>query len=471
MPYEPTFESVRQHQVPPWYEDAKLGIFVHWGLYSVPGWAPHGADIDKQVAEKGWETMFANNPYAEWYLNTLRLGDTQTRRHHIATYGENFTYDDFAPLFDQAVARWNPDDWAALFAQVGARYVVLTTKHHDGYLLWPSQVTSPHKSGRYASQRDLVGDLTAAVRRHNLRMGLYYSGGLDWSFHQTPVRTVTDVQGTIVQSQEFVDYADAHWHELIERYAPSILWNDIGAPAAQNLPDLFARYYNAAPDGVIDDRWNQQPADQRHGSDEWGDAPPPPTHGDFTTPEYNTYREIVAHKWEATRGIGHSFGYNQNEGESDYLSVTELVRSFVDIVSKNGNLLLDVGPMADGTIPDLQRERLLGLGGWLGVNGAAIFGTRPWVMAEGQASDNLPVRFTQKDGTLYALLLGTPHEGTVTLENLHADSGASITLLGQPGSLTWTQPGDHLTVTLPALPDSPAHTLAITPAPQHVGRP
>ena len=423
MTYEPTASSVRRHQVPEWYHDAKLGIFIHWGLYSVPGWAPHGPDIDQQVAEHGWEAMFANNPYAEWYLNSLRLGNTPTARHHAATYGENFSYDDFAPMFEQAVEQWNPDEWAALFEQIGARYVVLTTKHHDGYLLWNSALTSPHKPAGYAAKRDLVGDLTAAVRQHNLRMGLYYSGGLDWSFNQTPIRTGNDVRGTIVQSPEFVEYADAHWHELIERYAPSILWNDIGAPAAQNLPDLFARYYNAVPEGVIDDRWNQERANL--GSNEWEATPTTIFYGDFTTPEYATYPEIVAKKWEATRGIGHSFGYNQNEGPDDYLSVEELVRSFVDIVSKNGNLLLDVGPMADGTIPELQRERLLGLGAWLGVNGEAIFGTRPWVTAEGKASEDLPVRFTQKDGALYAVLLGTPSTGSVTLEKLQAAEDAT----------------------------------------------
>src|SRR5438105_6394220 len=136
MKYESTLDSVKQHPVPEWFHDAKLGIFIHWGLYSVPGWAPEGADIDKQVAEKGWDAMFANNPYAEWYLNTLRVGDTQTRRHHAATYGENFSYDDFVPMFNQAVQKWNPDEWAELFQKVGARYVVLTTKHHDGFLLW-----------------------------------------------------------------------------------------------------------------------------------------------------------------------------------------------------------------------------------------------------------------------------------------------------------------------------------------------
>ncbi len=466
MTYEPTTDSVRRHQVPEWYHDAKLGIFIHWGLYSVPGWAPHGLDIDKQVAENGWEAMFANNPYAEWYLNSLRLGNTPTARHHAATYGKNFSYDDFAPMFEQAVEQWNPDEWAALFEQIGARYVVLTTKHHDGYLLWPSTLTSPHKPSGYAAKRDLVGDLTAAVRKHNLRMGLYYSGGLDWSFHQAPIRTGNDVRGTIVQSPEFIDYADAHWHELIERYAPSILWNDIGAPAAQNLPDLFARYYNAIPEGVIDDRWNQESADL--GSTEWETTPTTISYGDFTTPEYAIYRQIVAQKWEATRGIGHSFGYNQNEGPDDYQSVEELVRSFVDIVSKNGNLLLDVGPMADGTIPELQRERLLGLGAWLGVNGEAIFGTRPWVTAEGKASEDLSVRFTQKNGSLYAVLLGTPSTGSVTLERLHAAEDTTISLFGTPGSLAWVQQGENLSITLPALSEFPAHTIKITPAPQLV---
>ena len=466
MHYEATLDSIKQHTVPDWFHDAKLGIFIHWGLYSVPGWAPEGADIDKQVAEKGWEAMFANNPYAEWYLNTLRLGDTPTRRHHVATYGEQFSYDDFVPLFNQAVEKWNPDEWAELFQKVGARYAVLTTKHHDGFLLWPSSSTSPHKPGQYAATRDLVGELTAAVRKRNLRMGLYYSGGLDWSFEEKAIRSLADVHGTIVQSPEFVQYAHAHFHELIDRYAPSILWNDIGYPAAADVPELFAYYYNNVPDGVVDDRWSQQPSVVEQGPDSFFTPPPPAPHSDYTTPEYSAYTEIVEKKWEATRGIGHSFGYNQNEGPDDYLSVEELVRSFVDIVSKNGNLLLDIGPMADGTIPALQRERLLGLGAWLDVNGEAIFDTRPWVTANGTTSAGIGVRFTQKAGAVYATLLDTPTRGTITLEKLNAAAGTTVTLCGADGALNWTQQDGGLSVTLPVLPDSPAHVLKITPAPR-----
>jgi alpha-L-fucosidase len=448
MKFEPTFESIKEHQVPAWFHDGKLGIFIHWGLYSVPGWAPEGADIDKQVAEKGWEAMFANNPYSEWYLNTFRVGDTATRRHHIATYGTDFSYDDFAASFNQAVAQWNPDEWAVLFERIGARYVVLTTKHHDGFLLWPSAATSPHKPGVYATQRDLVGELTEAVRRRGMRMGLYYSGGLDWSFNETPVRSLKDVYGTIVQSPEFVSYSHGHFHELIDRYAPSILWNDIGYPAAADVPELVAHYYNTVPEGVVNDRWSQQQSIVQSGPDAFM-PPPPAPHCDFTTPEYAAYDQIVQKKWEATRGIGHSFGYNQNEGPDDYLSVQELVRSFVDIVSKNGNLLLDVGPMADGTIPELQRERLSGLGAWLDVNGEAIFGTRPWVTATGQAGDGISVRYTQKGDSLYAVLLGTPASGKTALEKLHAGEGTIVQLLGRPEKLAWTQEGDRIVVVLP----------------------
>ncbi len=468
MKFEPTLASIRQHQVPAWYQDAKLGIFVHWGLYSVPAWAPHGGDIDQQVAEKGWQGMFANNPYAEWYLNSYRVGDTPTRRHHIATYGPNFSYDDFAPMFNQAAEKWNPDDWASLFQKVGARYVVLTTKHHEGFLLWPGKRTSPHRPGAYAARRDLVGELTDAVRRRTMRMGVYYSGGLDWTFNETPVRDYIDVYSTIVQTPEFIDYANGHFRELIDRYAPSILWNDIGYPTKANMPELIAHYYNTVPDGVINDRWSQKLPEHVPGPGEMIN-PPPSAHADYTTPEYATYDRAMEKKWEACRGIGHSFGYNQNEGPEDYLSVDDLVRMFVDIVSKNGNLLLDVGPMADGTIPELQRERLLGLGAWLEVNGEAIFGTRPWVTAETR-SGWIGVRFTCKDDALYATLLGTPTTGHVTLDTLRAAEKTTINLLGHPGALSWQQDGDKLTIILPGnITNSPAHTLRFTPQPQCIG--
>jgi alpha-L-fucosidase len=210
-------------------------------------------------------------------------------------------------------------------------------------------------------------------------------------------------------------------------------------------------------------------------------GPPPSAHADYTTPEYGSYDTIREKKWESCRGIGHSFGYNQNEGPDDYISVEKLVRMFVDVVSKNGNLLLDVGPMADGTIPDLQIERLNGLGAWLAVNGEAIFATRPWVTAEGAALTDgeakIGVRFTQggqQDGqaskSLYATLLDTPQSRQVTLPQLRAAEGATATLLGQAAPLAWQQQDDALIITLPGgMAAAPAHALKITPAPQHTG--
>jgi alpha-L-fucosidase len=468
MTYLPTFESIATHPVPAWYQDAKLGIFVHWGLYSVPGWAPRGADIDDQVATAGWESMFANNPYAEWYQNTLRIGDTPTRRHHVETYGRGFAYDDFAPMFRQAAEGCDPDGWATLFEQVGARYMVFTTKHHDGFLLWPSQNTSPRKPGRFACERDIVVDVTEAARAHHLRVGLYYSGGLDWTFNEQPVRTYMDVYSTIVQDPAFVSYATTHWHELIDRYAPSILWNDIGSPLAFDVAGLMAAYYNAVPDGLVNDRWGQRLPDHVPGPREMFMSPPA-GHYDYTTPEYASYAQVTQHKWEATRGIGRSFGYNANEGADDYLSITELVRSLVDIVSKNGNLLLNVGPMADGTIPDLQRDRLLGLGAWLDVNGEAIFETRPWLSAEGRCGDGTRVRFTQREDALYAILLATPATRDVLLEDLLAADGTEVRLLGQPDPLIHRQAAGGLQVTLPAgLTDAAAHALKVTPRPRQL---
>ncbi|MCC5669590.1 alpha-L-fucosidase [Nostoc sp. CHAB 5784] len=153
--YEPTTESLSKHEVPDWFLDAKLGIFVHWGVYSVPGWAPLTGEFSKVVAERGWEYWFLHNSYAEWYYNSMKLEGGDTYNYHPATYGENFTYDDFIPRFNAAITNWNPQKWAKLFSQVGARYVVLTTKHHDGFLLWPSKTAI--QPGRVAARASVIG--------------------------------------------------------------------------------------------------------------------------------------------------------------------------------------------------------------------------------------------------------------------------------------------------------------------------
>lgn len=242
MKYEPTLESVRRHPVPDWFHDAKLGIFIHWGLYSVPAWAPLGGELNQVIAKEGWIGWFARNPYAEWYMNSMRITGSPTQQYHTKTYGPDFAYQDFVPLFNQAIQGWNPTIWADLFRQAGARYVVLTAKHHDGFLLWPSQHPNPFYRN-YHAQRDLIGELTEAVCAQGLKIGLYYSGGIDWTFNDLVIRDLVDLFAAIPQSDDYVAYANAHWRELIDRYRPSVMWNDIGYPARANLPELFSYYY------------------------------------------------------------------------------------------------------------------------------------------------------------------------------------------------------------------------------------
>ncbi|MCP5117808.1 MAG: alpha-L-fucosidase [bacterium] len=445
--YQPTWESIRTHEAPEWFNDAKFGIFIHWGLYSVPAWATPSGELHKV----DWNVWFKHNAYAEWYLNTLRIDGSPTQEHHLKTYGNDFDYMDFVPEFNEALGRWNPDEMAALFADVGAQYVVLTSKHHDGFTLWPSEVKNPNRpDDQQHASRDVVGELTTAVRAKGMRMALYYSGGLDWSFNPTPVLTPKDVRGTIIHTEEYAGYADAHWRELIERYQPAILWNDIGYPKQGDLENIISDYYNRFPDGLINNRF------------EIGLPDSPARHHDFVTPEYKKMDEITDYKWETCRGLGYSFGYNRVEGPEQTIPEGELIHLLIDIVAKNGNLLLNVGPMADGTIPEIQAARLRALGAWLQVNGEAIFGTRPWERADGKTAGGVDVRFTRKGGTVYAILLGKPAGAKVTIESLPASAGASVTLLGGDGPLDHSIEGGNLTVTLPdALPESHAYVLKI----------
>ncbi len=459
--FEPTYKSLASHELPAWFDDAKLGIFVHWGLYSVPAYAPPAEQFGKLPEAE----FFKRNPYAEWYFNSMRIENSDTQGHHAQTYGEDFDYFGFIGEFNQQAGRWDPSEMAEIFRRVHARYVVLTAKHHDGFTLWPSAVENPHRPEARAT-RDLVGELTTAVTARGMKMGFYYSGGIDWSFH--PVLIDGPKEGSqVTPAGDYADYADAHLRELIARYRPAILWNDIRYPEKSGLMQIVADFYNANPDGVINNRWGR-----------WMPH-------DFTTAEYTVYPTIVAKKWEANRGIGNSFGYNRAEGPGHMLTVDELVDSFVDIVSKNGNLLLNVGPRADGTIPDMQLERLRGLGRWLDVNGEAIFGTRPWVDAEGMlAGEDVRVRFTYRPkcdavageqgqdalDVIYALLLSRPENREITLTGVVPSSDATtVKLLGSTESLAWKRVGDDLRITLPAeFSEAPAHALAISPQPRRL---
>jgi alpha-L-fucosidase len=442
--YQPNWDSLKEHPVPQWYQDAKLGIFIHWGLYSVPAWAPTTGELGKV----DWTKWFRDNPYAEWYLNTLRIKGSPTYEHHVKTYGADFDYYQFMPMFTKAHAHWDAASWAQLFKNTHARYAVLTTKHHDGFTLWPSQIQNPKTPGkRYASDRDLVGELTRAVRASGLKMGLYYSGGLDWTFSSEQIVDRATLMASVPQSEEYARYADAHYHELIRRYQPAVLWNDISYPKAGKIPELFADYYNTVEGGVIDDRFGVE-------------------FSDFTTPEYTKYDKITEKKWESCRGLGFSFGYNQNEGPGVVIEPDKLVALLIDIVSKNGNLLLNIGPKADGTISDIQMDRLKKLGAWLDVNGDGLFNTRPWVRAQGPQGEP-EVRFTQKAGSLYAFVLDRPAGNSFVIPDLVASEGTQVQLMGQAKHAKWRQDGEDLVLDAEEpLPGSFAVGVKITPAPK-----
>jgi len=229
------------------------------------------------------------------------------------------------------------------------------------------------------------------------------------------------------------------------------MWNDIGYPSAADLPALFAHYYERVPDGVVNNRFDFF----RQTSGE--------IHSDFITPEYST-DGFARRKWESTRGLGSSFGYNREEADDSYLSVDELVTMVADVVARGGNLLLNVGPAGDGTIPLVQAARIRALGWWLRTNGDAIFGTRPWTRSDGETSEGLPVRYTTKGDALYAIVCGTPETNRVVLTDVHARGDATVELLGFDSPLAWRDTDRGLEVTLALRPpNGPAIAFRICP--------
>ena len=478
--YEPTWESVSTHPLPQWYHDAKLGVFLHWGLYSVPGWAPQVPDIQALLKDKGPAEMLRDNPYAEWYLNSSRLEGSPTWHHQRETYGPQATYDDFVAAFDAGTAEADMDAIAAVCRDAGAGYVVLTTKHHDGFCLWPTPMRHPRK-GRYHARRDIVGDLTRAVTSAGMRMGLYYSGGYDWPYNDALLANPADSFLAVPHGEDYLQYATIHVRELIDRYRPSVLWNDICWPAGGNLPALFAEYYNTVPDGVVNDRWIEPPQQRGAIPDGlarvggvllqrfWSLIPdayksltfPANHHYDFRTPEYASFDTVQEKKWESTRGVGHSFGANRNERPEDIVTATELVRSFVDIVAKNGNLLIGIGPDEFGRFPAEQLVPLRGLGEWLRVNGEAVYRTRPWRTAQTTTTAGTGVRFTAGDGCVYAILLDAS-EREFGIRGFDATGVADVRMLGLDEPLDYGITDGMLVLRLPErLPVSPAHVVRL----------
>jgi alpha-L-fucosidase len=453
-----TLADLRRHPTPAWWLDAKLGIFVHWTPASVPAFAPGDAEIGELLVSDAPDAL-AESPYTEWYENSLRFPNSSVARHHRAVYGDR-PYDEFARDWEAGLASWDPDAWAARFAATGARHVVFVAKHCDGYSLWPTDVRHPHRD-RWHSTRDVVGEMAEAVRGAGMRFGLYYCGGLDWSFEPTPMGSMAGVIAAIPRG-EYPAYAETQVRELITRYRPSVLWNDVAWPApGARLWRLLGDYYAQVPDGVVNDRWMPwhpllglagtaagrrliDAGSRRQARRDGGLLPPKPPHFDYRTPEYLALADIAREPWETVRGMDRSFGYNASSRPEHFIGHEELLGLLVDAAAKNGRLLLNVGPRGvDAQIPPEQLTRLDWLSQFVGPNEDALMGTRPWLSAGDRTDEGRPLRYTARDRTVYAFVTGAA--GRVTLPEVRPTSTTTVTDMSR-ARLRWRVTGRGLAV-------------------------
>ena len=457
QPYQPTWESVDKRPTPAWFQEAKFGIFIHWGVYSVPSYAPV---VPGKLA------------YAEWYWNAMTQGKGEkpdpvqagTWAYHQRQYGADYDYKNFAPQFRAEL--FDPDHWADVFQRSGAKYVVLTSKHHEGFALWPSKEASatwgrPWNSVEIGPKRDLLGDLTKSVRAKGLKAGFYYSL-YEW---YNPL-WLTD------KPRYIREHMTPQFKDVVTRYEPSIIFADgeWDLPSSEwKSPELLAWLFNeskAKDEVVVNDRWGK---DSRH------------KHGGYWTTEYTPGMSDIDHPWEESRGMGFSYGYNRAERLEHYHSGRELVTILVDIVSRGGNLLLDIGPGADGTIPVIMEQRLAEIGAWLKTNGEAIYGTKPFATAKQWSEGEVPkvdynqeynadydvskltqkrapgkasieAFFTAKGSDVYAILPRWPGHRFV-LKDAAAKGVKAASLLGSTAAVRVTSAGPTTAVELPDLPE------------------
>ena len=422
-----------EREVPEWFLDAKLGFMVSWGAFSVPAW---GEPIGELGTIDDWKHWFKHNPYAEWYYNTIRIEGSPAREFHKKNFND-CEYDDLLDLWK--AENFNPDEWAKLFAYAGAQYIVPLSKHHDGITLWDAPGTGTRNTVHRGPKRDIIGELAVAVRKAGMRSAVYYSGGLDWEVTKT-MPPITDNLGhdgnglTRPNDAAYAMYAYEHVIDLIDRYKPDVLWNDIEWPnfakreGEYSLAALFDHYYKVVPHGVVNDRWGKE------------------THFDYETSEYQYFSENEgAAAWENCRGIGLSFGYNQVESEIHSLNTESALRHFLDIVSRGGNFLLNVGPTASGEIPEIQKKVLMGLGDWMAINSEGVYATR--AVADIAPSDTPWVRWAKKGDRIFAYVDAV---GAVEIEVPEKVSNLSTTRILGGGSIEVKRSGNKISMTVPA---------------------
>jgi alpha-L-fucosidase len=444
--YEANWESLNKREIPSWYSDAKFGIFIHWGVYSVPSFCPVGPD-----------------GYAEWYweslIKTNRKTHAETKAFHDKVYGSEFNYFDFAPLFKAEM--FNAAHWAEVFKKSGAQYIVPTSKHHEGFCLWPSKEAS-NSYGRAwnavetGPKRDLLGEIREAVLKEGLRFGVYYSL-MEWNnpyWKENKAKYVDEVM-------------NKQFKEVVNNYRPSLIFTDgeWELPASDwKSTQLLSWLFSDSPvknEVVVNDRWGQNERGKQVCM--------------YYTSEYGAGLD-GSHVWEESRGIGESYGYNRAETASDYKTGSELIVILADVVSRGGNLLLDIGPTADGRIPEIQELRLLEMGQWLKINGEAIYGSKRWknpsqwhmgkalklntgnyqsdyninqlVMDKKDNSPFIEAFLTSKENTLYVILPNLNSE-VFNLMDMGGKIVKEVNLLGVNEKIAWKQKDNSLQINHP----------------------
>ncbi|KAI9335383.1 alpha-L-fucosidase-domain-containing protein [Zopfochytrium polystomum] len=409
--YDATDESLSRVQAPNWWRDAKVGVMVHWGPYSVPA--------------------FGNGHYAEWYFNALN-GDQPTRNYHTTHYGQQFPYDGFFDNF--TAAAFDAADWISLIENSGGRYIIPTSKHHDGFALFDTGATSNRNAINYGPKRDLLMELHDATLHTSVTFGTYFSltewynpiqspygfGAWPGGPPQNPFTKEVVPYVGLVNVSDFIDGIQTPQMQiLIEDYRTNIMWCDIGGPSRSC--ETLAAWYNVARA-----RGEQVLANSRCGC-LWNA---------FSTPEYATYPGIVQHPWETNLGLApFSYGFDAAVPDSGYKTAKDLVPTLVDVVSKNGNFLIDFGPRADGSISQPQRDGLTGMGAWLKVNGDAIYGTRYWLAGIAQEGN---WRFTTKDSAFYLISLAAPNSSYTFSSPIPVLQGDTITALADGSAVAYT---------------------------------
>lgn len=418
--YLPSWESIDKRPIPEWFTDAKFGIFIHWGLFSVPSWGPVTGSVYEKYAEWYW---FRQNAQGDPYQSFVDF--------HNRVYGEKTKYQDFAKDFKAEM--FEPDKWADIINQSGAKYVVLTSKHHEGFTLWPSRQSWNWNSMDVGPHRDLAGDLSKSIKAKGLHMGFYYSL-YEW-FNP-------------IYKENVSRYVEEHMmpqlKDLVTRYTPDIVWTDGEWDYPSDTwrsTEFLTWLYNESSvkeTVVVNDRWGKETRGK---------------HGGYYTTEYDLVHNAsaagtkISHPWEECRGIGGSFGYNRNENLEQYETSESLVHILIDKVARGGNLLLNIGPTADGRIPVIMQQRLKDIGDWLSVNGECIYNSKTW--------DNAPA--VNKETTLFFTTKGTDLFVVTTKwqDNIFVINGvksvSDVTLLGYSGKVKYSLSGEKLTIKPPAI--------------------